>query len=390
MSEKEREVTTQGARPPVLLSVQALRGLAALLVLMFHIYEMQRFFLIEHPDTPAALAGPLLTGFWAQGYVGVDLFFLISGFIMVYITAHQPSGWRTARQFIWSRFTRIYPLWFLFCTILAVHYFVWPGVPVDETIPGYDGNYPLYLIKSLLLIPQSAPPILRLGWTLIHEMFFYFGFTVLLLLPKKFRYVALPFWGVLTVGLFALGFSRPSVDGYPALAASLLTLEFLAGAGIGWLTIKARFIAPLPCLILGGIAAFLAMFTYQDRGADLLLWGRVAVYTLPYALLLYGAMGLEKVWNWQPPRPAKLLGDWSYSLYLSHLLVLGVLIRTFPVIAARTPDSVAQFFDLGQAGIIDNLTFILTSFVASLIVAVFFFYAFERPLIRYLRRKRRN
>jgi len=203
MNVEEREVTTQGARPPVLLSVQALRGLAALLVLMFHIYEMQRIFLIEHPDTPAALAGPLSTGFWAQGYAGVDLFFLISGFIMVYITAHQPSGWRTARQFIWSRFTRIYPLWFLFCTILAVQYFVRHGVPVDEAIPGYDGNYPLYLIKSLLLIPQSALPILGLGWTLIHEMFFYFGFTVRLLLPKKFRYVALPFWGY-----WLWGFSR--------------------------------------------------------------------------------------------------------------------------------------------------------------------------------------
>jgi len=116
----------------------------------------------------------------------------------------------------------------------------------------------------------------------------------------------------------------------------------------------------------------------------------INISSFPYALLLYGAMGLEKVRNWQPPRPAKLLGDWSYSLYLSHLLVLGVIIRTFPVIAARTPEFVAQFFDLGQIGIIDNLTFILTSLVASLIVAVFFFYAFERSLMRYFRKKRRN
>lgn len=353
-----------------LYSIQALRGIAALLVLFFHIFELQSL----TPGNPK----DLIDGPWARGYAGVDLFFVISGFIMVYITDARQGSLANAGRFIANRVTRIYPLWWLLCAILAAYYILTTGRAVSPDLSGRINGDGLYLLRSFLLIPQDVPPINGLGWTLIHEMYFYVIFAVLLLLPARARYFGLWIWGVVTALLFGFGFAAYQAGSVLQLGASLLTLEFLAGAGAAWLILRGYVFAPKLCLILGIICAICALLFYKERGQDLMLWGRVAVYTLPFALIIYGAVALERAGRLSVPRALIRLGDWSYSLYLSHLLVLGVIIRILP----KVSDSLAPT----AAGITGNLIFIGLGLGAAIGAAALFYYGAERPLLRLMRR----
>ena len=92
--------------PKRLESVQALRGVAALLVLFYHLASFQRQMAEENRDDIL-----LTSGIWDNGWAGVDLFFVISGFIMVYVTRNSGRTLKDVGRFMASRITRIYPLW---------------------------------------------------------------------------------------------------------------------------------------------------------------------------------------------------------------------------------------------------------------------------------------
>ena len=96
--------------------------------------------------------------------------------------------------------TRIYPLWWLFAAATAGYFLIATGVPWDaEMLANFDLSGTEHLLKSFLLIPHEAFPVLTLGWTLMHEMYFYLVFAALLLLPQAYRGPALIGWGVLIV-----------------------------------------------------------------------------------------------------------------------------------------------------------------------------------------------
>jgi len=180
-----------------------------------------------------------------------------------------------------------------------------------------------YAVKSMLLIPQASEPILGLGWTLIHEMFFYLIFAFILFLPKKYLLPALIVWAVLTVaGSFLI---RPAAFGrnIPELLASPLSLEFIAGGIAGW-------------------------------------W--VAIFTLPFFLLVYGATGREIIAGRLYPLWLTRLGDWSYSLYLTHYIVLVTLRRIYRMAA---PDSLK----VGAEGALDNVVFAVLALAISIVTA---------------------
>lgn len=368
------------SHPARLLSVQVLRGVAALLVVFYHIYELQRLALTA-PGAPAGAANDIdmMSGFWMRGYAGVDLFFVISGFIMVYITAGLAPNWRESVKFLRNRAVRVYPLWWVFCAILTVYYMMSFGVPYSPDAVANDTQIVPYLLKSAFLIPQTDFPILGVGWTLIHEVFFYMVFAVLLLTAFKFRILALMLWAGLVIAAAMLGWTRATVDSFAVLSISLFTLEFIAGALAAALIVKGKIIAPKVCFWLGAAGAVLALCFYTEGDFTALSSGRVMVFTLPFAVLIYGWTGIEirkplRLW-----KPLVWLGNVSYSLYLSHILVLGVIIRLLP----RLP--VPQ---LGESGLTDNLIFTALGLAASLSCAALFYYGAERPLLRVMRRRK--
>src|SRR5258708_8993373 len=189
MTQIARTLTDLGTPRSQLLSIQYLRGLAALSVLATH-----------------ALQWPLAEmklGLLKTGRLGVDVFFIISGFI---ITTIAGDGRFDPRDFLIRRAFRIVPAYWtatLLVTILAV------AIPTQfrTTVPTIEG-----LVKSLLFIPSLEPkaPLLVLGWTLNFEVFFYLVFASLFFLGSKARTLFLlgTFAFLVAIGQFVPGLSH--------------------------------------------------------------------------------------------------------------------------------------------------------------------------------------
>jgi len=365
--------------PQKLQSVQALRGLAAFLVLLYHTAAVQQSEV--SPDNAAEMG--YLTGFWDQGFAGVDMFFVISGFIMVYITRNyvrSVSGWL---GFFYARITRIYPLWWVFAGIMAVYFLVVYGQPASPKIiqPGQVGPH---LVQSFLLLPQKTFPVLSVGWTLVHEVFFYVIFGGLLLFGARWRPWFMAVWAGLVVAMaFAIGSPRESATFFELLI-SPLALEFLAGALIGYLVIKPVKIPAVPVTVISGLALALALFIGIDVMSPHLTWHRVLVYTLPCAGLMWGLVTLECSGRICLPKWTGAIGDASYSLYLSHIFVLRGLIMAWSGASTHLPESL-QFTG---PGMIDNVLFAIVGISASIIFSLIVYRLVEKPALNLARKFR--
>ena len=190
-----------------IISVQYLRGVAALMVVYFH--------------TKVYLAGYAWGIPRNFGYSGVDLFFCISGFIMMHTTLGRPIRPAT---FLQNRLLRVYPLYWLLTLFSLALYVIAPSAFID-------GSASLsHAILSLLLIAHFDAPVLRIGWTLVYEIFFYALFALTLWATPHRR---LPLLGALIIGLVALGALCAPESPVLQTYTHPFLLEFLAGAAVG-------------------------------------------------------------------------------------------------------------------------------------------------------------
>ena len=275
-----------------LQSVQALRGIAALLVVVYHARALELEALVQAGSSEPALIG----GFFASGFAGVDLFFVISGFIMVWVTQDLRSGPIASADFLFARVTRVYPVWWA-AAALGLLYMVLSGgialidpsgVAIKPGTPEYQ-----YLLKSFLLIPQADYPVLLIGWTLIHEIYFYLVFALLLQLPRRFLPFALLGWGVLIVAASLLGLSLPIAQNVLTLAAHPMTMEFIFGAAVGLMVTSGMFWHPRLVTLLSMLWLVGAICLQGVPSPYTLQWGRVLEIGLPCAGLIYGIASLN-------------------------------------------------------------------------------------------------
>ena len=358
-------------------SVQALRGIAAILVALYHCAGIQK----EALDPSRMAEISLLSGIWDRGYAGVDLFFVISGFIMVYVTDGKSYNKKNIGHFLYSRITRIYPLWWIFACIMALYFFISYGQPAPPDRLS-ESNSLSYFIKSFLLIPQHHVPILGVGWTLIHEIYFYIVFAVFLFFDRKKLPLLLFIWVVfIFLGAF-MGFNAGAARGYPSLVSSLLTLEFIAGALAALLITRRVFRFEKTCLVAGIFFVILAMIFYTDTSRQLTSWGRVAVYTLPFTLIIYGAVICENKGSVHYPKFLVSLGNWSYSIYLSHFLVFLTIRRLLEYASPYLP----KYLHFQAEGWIDNLIFSIITLTATIIFSALCYKLIEQPLLQLSRR----
>jgi peptidoglycan/LPS O-acetylase OafA/YrhL len=306
-----------------------------------------------------------LHGYHRVGATGVDLFFIISGFIMVMTTSRVTHGIGGARRFIWRRITRIYPPYLVITTAILAVYLVKPELvnTSQETPPD--------ILASFLLLPQAGLPLLLVGWTLVFEMYFYLIFAISLLVPKRAMPYILAAWAVVTALLRLIDSDNPFV----MLAQSPLNFEFLLGAIVGALAGRGRM--PVPGVIAGlGVAASLLVSS--------LLWAnvieienalvRVVTAGVAFALIVYGLVGLEQRGSIVAPALFARLGDYSYSLYLTHVLTLAAL------------GMVLQ--SALSANLATHILGLLLAVVACVGVAIAYYYVVERPLTRLFHRRR--
>lgn len=238
---------------------------------------------------------------------GVDLFFVISGFIMWVTTATKPI---TPREFITRRIIRIVPLYWL-TTFAMIGCSLIPGMLATLRVTTAA------IVKSLLFIPYdsiSFPghiwPVLEPGWTLNYEMFFYALFTLSLALHRRIRFGAIV--GLLCFLTFTGFIFGPFRNPLAAIYTNTLLLEFAAGILIGNLWINGNLKPGVRISLFAIISGFFMLGLRQD-------------WLHPLGALLVVAGVLDPAISALRSRLLLLLGDASYSIYLTHMFVLGAM-----------------------------------------------------------------
>ncbi|MGO4566729.1 acyltransferase family protein [Rhizobium sp. 2YAF20] len=321
-----------------LYGIQYLRAIAALAVVVFHAAERSG-------------------GSFRIGAAGVDVFFVISGFIMWVMSDSRPL---TPARFMLDRIQRIVPI-----------YWIVTAVMIAGALTGLFPNMRLtldHILGSLFLIPVRSPsngeiwPILVQGWTLNFEMFFYALFAISLAVARRIRLVFL-------LGIFA-AFALSGWVFHPQSAILMtytrpIILEFVAGALIGELWLKGR----LPPTAIGlplFIAAFSGFSAIQLMQLDFneFICGPLAV------ALVLGTLSLERGGAMPDIPLLTYLGNGSYSIYLWHTLAISVVAKVaqslaFPPLAAVTLSTVTgvllgvaayEFVEKPLRGLLKNLS----------------------------------
>lgn len=319
---------------PRLLSIQRLRGVAALLVVFVHAIDLAE----RAPD------GAVLVPLWIVndlGASGVDLFFVLSGFVMTLGFARftGPGGWR---RFLAARAVRILPLYWLLTLAM---------IGITVMMPDLASTMTAIFVLPLTGGAFAFPP-LWVGWTLAFEAGFYLMVAVALASGRRMALVALVMLAALAGMLL-----QPS----GALAQVLLNpigLEF----GFGVLICLAyerglpRWIRTAPMLV--GVALLMLpralwpelIFTPAAGGVieGTTSLARVVSWGAPWALILLSAVASDRSEQRQGPDPLLRLGNASYALYLSHALIFAAAERwqpflhidAFAVVAAMLSTSI--------------------------------------------------
>jgi exopolysaccharide production protein ExoZ len=295
----DRHVRDAGRAAPTLLSVQYARGAAAVGVLMFHAFNDGGVF--HYPEQVLQ--------------AGVDLFFVISGFIM-WVTTHRCSS--GPKAFLGKRIRRIVPLYWLFTALAVLIAIVAPQLGKSTGAA--------HALASFLFLPAVNPvthlaePVLAPGWTLNHEMLFYLIFALALTLPSpKLRLVGVI--GV-NVGLAILGWLTHG----PLLLSfytSPIILEFVFGVIVGSMYTSGY---SLSRRVSGALVTAGALVMVASAAA----WGqmvvlRVILWGIPAAVIVLGLVLGENRTPVARRRTWQFVGDASYSIYIVHGVALSAL-----------------------------------------------------------------
>ena len=241
-----------------LLSIQAIRGIAVLGVVAFHSLSVERKY---------SGGDLILPDFFSFGQSGVDLFFVISGFVMVTVTKGRFGRSGEMMRFLWGRFSRIYPTYWLYFFLTAAIFFIKPS-----WVNSSQGQH-VQLVSSFFLLPGNQLPLVMVAWSLIHELWFYLVFAVLLLLHECLLLPALLSWGTIII-VINLVFSVGDFPPAARIALHPYSLEFIIGALVA-IAISKDSVPHLPArhasilislVLLVGIPAVYALDIIKQEG----------------------------------------------------------------------------------------------------------------------------
>jgi peptidoglycan/LPS O-acetylase OafA/YrhL len=335
-------------KPGTFQGIQALRFIAALLVVVTH----STFY--AHERLSASI--PV----WNDGVVGVRVFFVISGFVMVASTTSltgTADGWK---YFSMRRVIRIVPMYWMATTVKLFTMLVLPAAVLHSALD------PGKVVLSYLFLPSrnadgAVEPLLGVGWTLVFEMFFYAVFALALLVRANVVY--------LTGGVLILMASGSLLRGanWPAWAVYFdpIVLYFLVGMLIAKLTLDLRarrWLAPAVLALLAAGILFMVIHPDIDGSLNNRLFEMLAVSALVLAVAW-----LEPLIGRRIPKFAVYLGAASYSLYLFH-----------PLIAPAVPEVLVRL------GVTNGVASVLISIAAALIATTLIYRFVELPVTAWL------
>jgi len=328
-------------------SVQVLRAVAALGVVVFH--SVHQLMGRGGPDIPAATLGA----------AGVDLFFVVSGFIM-WVTALDPG--MSPQRFAAKRIQRIVPLYWLMTLLVLAVAVLAPGAMRNAS------HDPWHFVASFAFVPWPHPampqhlwPALVPGWSLNYEMFFYVLVGGALLLKRSLR---IPFVGGVLAAIVLAGLWL-APGGIAGFYANPIVLEFVLGLLIGMAfdhghrTTSLHYAA---CVM--GLVTFVVIGQWETEANRLLTWG------LPLALAAYGAINISLPRANRVVRALETIGDASYSVYLTQFLALPA---TTVVLARILPE---------LHGLLACTSFVVGTSGVAVLVGIATFYWVEKPMLR--------
>lgn len=339
----------------VLISVQALRFLAAAMVLFGHLQDTLRRGRIKGAE---AVSDPT----FMPWHSGVDIFFVVSGFIMFFMSASAFGKPGAPGAFLSRRVIRVVPLYWFFTTLMIAVILALPGKVVHD-----DLDMP-HLLATYFFVPWpnadgAIQPLLSVGWTLNYEMLFYALFAASMLLPLRAGMTVL-------ISAFAAlviaGWTLP-LEGPVEAWTRPIILEFLFGIAIAALYRKGVSLSrgARLALVAAGVGLLIAGEASGLRGEvdRFLLWG------MPAALIAAGFILGSDFPATRFNAAIKLGGDASYSLYLSHLFTLRAIGLAWPL-----------------TGISNGWAFIVVAGIGSIVAAVLVYLLLEKPMLAILRR----
>jgi exopolysaccharide production protein ExoZ len=346
-----------------IVSIQVCRGLAAMLVVMAHLRGEE----IKYCSTNFLRV-------FQFGGMGVDLFFVISGIVISSVTVGRFDSAANAGTFIYHRFARIFPVYWIYTTVVLVAYLFNPAW--INAGSGHRAN----ILASYLLVPTHRDMLVLQGWSLSYELYFYVVFFLLLFVSERVARSFLIGWAAVIILLNVTG----AISFQPVLwvLTSPAVLEFLAGClifriyrssrlhpAVGVCLVAAAFLWIAAVVLYNAHAHLWDVDVIEGRG-----WIRIPLYGTFAALLLLGAMELERSGIVRYFRVFEAIGDWSYSIYLCHIIVIGVVSR---VLVAFVP------------GVGHSIGFIVLIGLPLVLICGYFSYTWiERPLIGLLYKPR--
>jgi exopolysaccharide production protein ExoZ len=343
-----------------LVLVQILRALAALSVAMLH---------AQHDAAALAQRSgrafmPVEVFPWEAG---VDVFFVISGFIMVHASAPLFGAWGGSRTFLARRVARIVPIYWAVTTLYLAIALAAPALLNAEFL-GWA-----HVAASYLFIPLARPdgnvqPLYGLGWTLNYEMFFYALFAIAVAWRRK---RAVPALGAVLAGLVTVGLLFRPLPQPLGFWTDPIILEFVYGMALGLLYAEGVRLGLVPRTLLGLAAVATLIAIASLYGVSATPW-RALAYGLPAAMLVAAVtFGRGELGRGRLARIGAAIGDASYALYLIHPFVIR---------AGRE-----AVWRGGLAAAVGPWTFAVLALAASVLASVVVYRLFERPVTAWVR-----
>ena len=306
-----------GTNSKQFIYVQVVRFIAATSVVIFHAVGTA---MKHRPDQSA-----YLYGIFRHGDHGVDIFFVISGFIICYSTFYART---TSLDFLSRRLQRIVPIYWLFTLAMVAL-----AVLVPSAFSGTDWINPRRLLLSITFLSfiDQKMPIIFVGWSLEYEMLFYLTVTALLFRASKVWDDLIIIFSLLAIlSVFPVGSEPQALRGF---FTNPILLEFVYGVIVAKLFLDQR-VAPLALIVVS--ITTLVVFVSDPTN-------RVIVAGLPSCLLVFAAAVLSKRrQRWSlVERIFGTLGDASYSIYLLQVFVISGAVKVLINFGALPIDLVA-------------------------------------------------
>ncbi|MGH1355087.1 MAG: acyltransferase family protein [Thalassovita sp.] len=323
----------KGQRDGTLLSLQAGRGIAAFAVVLHHAGQASDAF---------------TSGAWGWlfewGYLGVDFFFVLSGFIIFHAHGADRRDWQAASRFIKKRLRRIFVPYLPVALTMIAAYALLPGLSQADRDWGW--------FTTLTLLPSGQPPALSVAWTLVFEMCFYLVFLLSFYLGILLPVAVV--WSVATVLVWALGLGGSLVAPIADYLLHPLVLEFLLGMAAAWAFGRMPPAQGRVWLSLGAVGVLIfALWPDLHRVG----------FGLALVPLVLGLALIEKARPIRVPAMLVQLGAASYALYLVHNPLMSLVARAIGPMDSWT------------------LSFVLCC-LSAVLAGLAYHYFYERPVLR--------